>query len=73
MDSTGLGKAIILAGLLLALLGAIVLLVGKIPFPGRLPGDIHVQKPGFSLHFPIVTCLLLSLLLTIVLNLFLRR
>lgn len=68
-----MGKAIILAGLLLALLGAIVLLVGKIPFPGRLPGDIHVQKPGFSLHFPIVTCLLLSLLLTIVLNLFLRR
>jgi hypothetical protein len=73
MDVTGLGKFILLAGLFIALLGVLVLLAEKIPFLGRLPGDIHVQKPGFSLTVPIVSCLLLSVLLTIILNLFLRR
>ena len=73
MDAAGLGKAIMVAGLLFVLVGLIILFAGKIPFVGKLPGDIHIQKPGFSLHFPIITCLLLSILLTIILNLFTRR
>ena len=73
MDGSNLGKAIIVAGLFLVLVGISILFAGKIPFLGKLPGDIHIQKPGFSLHFPIITCLLLSILLTIILNLFLRR
>lgn len=60
-------------GLLLVVIGAIILLMGKIPFLGKLPGDLFIQKKGFSLYFPIVTCILLSIILTIILNLFIRR
>jgi hypothetical protein len=73
MDTSGFGKIILFAGLLLTLLGAVILLAGKVPFLGRLPGDIHIHKPGFSFHFPLITCLLLSVLLTILLNIFLKR
>lgn len=73
MDSVSLGKIIIVFGLFIVLLGVFVLLAGKIPFFGKLPGDIHIQRPGFRFHFPIVTCLVLSILLTIVLNILFRR
>ncbi len=69
---TGLAKALIAAGLLLAGLGAVLLLAGKIPFLGRLPGDIVIQRPGFSFYFPLGTCLVLSLLLSLVFWLFRR-
>jgi hypothetical protein len=73
MDISGFGKIILFAGLCLTLLGALILLAGKVPFLGRLPGDIHIQRPGFHFHFPIITCLLLSVFLTIILNIFLKR
>lgn len=73
MDSTGFGKVLILIGLFIVLLGAVILVGGKIPLLGKLPGDIHIRKPGVSFHFPIVTCFLLSVLLTILLNLILRK
>lgn len=73
MDLTNFGKIILVIGLFITLCGAVLLLAGKIPFVGRLPGDIHIQRPGFSFHFPIMTCLLLSVLLTILLNIFLKR
>ena len=64
------GKALVVVGLLIAAVGALLWSgVGK-GWLGRLPGDIHYTKGSFSLHFPIVTCLLLSLLLTLVLWLF---
>jgi len=71
--STHLGKIIVFAGLCIVLLGLFVMLGGKIPFPGKLPGDVHIQSPGFTLHFPLVTCILLSIVLTILLNIFFRR
>ena len=71
MDS--LGKILIISGLALVVIGIGVLLAGRLPWLGRLPGDIHVQRDGFSFHFPIVTCLLLSLILTVILNLFFRN
>ncbi len=67
MDSTQLGKGLVVAGLGLALLGGLVWFSGKIPFLGRLPGDIRVEKPHFSFYFPLTTCLLLSGLLSLVL------
>ena len=73
MDTAETGKILVLSGLLLILLGAVFLLSGKIPFLERLPGDIHIQKPGFNLHIPIVTCFVLSILLTVILNFFLKR
>lgn len=59
------GKLLVIAGLLLAVVGALLWSgVGK-GWIGRLPGDIHYSKGGFSLHFPIMTCLLFSLALTL--------
>jgi hypothetical protein len=49
-----------------------VLLAGKVPFLGRLPGDIVYHKGGTTFYFPLVTCLLLSLVLSLLLNLFRR-
>jgi hypothetical protein len=68
----GIGKALLALGLIIAALGGVILLFGKIPFLGRLPGDITVQRPGFTLHVPIATCLLLSAIVSLVLWL-LRR
>lgn len=69
----GLGKLFILMGMLLLVIGGVMLLIGKIPGIGRLPGDIYFQRGNFTFYFPLVTCILLSLLLTLLLNLFFRR
>lgn len=53
-------KILILLWLLMILVGGGLLLFGKIPFLGKLPGDIHIQKKSFDLFFPIVTCLVIS-------------
>lgn len=70
---TGLGKVLVGCGVLLVLAGGLLMLGGRVPFLGRLPGDIHVQREGWSFYFPLTTSLLFSLLLTLVLALFSRR
>jgi hypothetical protein len=60
-------------GLLLAILGVLLVLAGRIPFIGRLPGDIVYQRGNFTLYIPLMSMLILSLLLTILLNLLFRR
>jgi peptidoglycan biosynthesis protein MviN/MurJ (putative lipid II flippase) len=64
-----IAKFLILAGVILVLAGLAVMLVPKIPWIGRLPGDIDVKGKNFRIYFPIVTCIILSALLTILLNL----
>jgi len=64
-----IAKFLILAGAILVLAGLAVLLAPKIPWIGRLPGDIDVKGKNFRIYFPIVTCIILSVLLTILLNL----
>lgn len=67
-----LGKLLVILGLVLTGVGFFFWkLSGKLPL-GRLPGDIALEKPGFSFYFPLGTCLLLSALLTLVLWLFRR-
>lgn len=61
------------AGAALAIAGLVMLALSKVPGLGRLPGDIAVTRPGFSFHFPIVTCLVISLVATLILNLVARR
>jgi hypothetical protein len=63
---------LILAGAILVVVGLALLLAGKVPFLGRLPGDIHVRGRNFTFSFPLATCIVLSLLLTLVLNIILR-
>jgi uncharacterized protein YybS (DUF2232 family) len=68
-----LGKFLVIVGLLMAAVGAMLWLgIGKTWF-GRLPGDIHYSKDNFSFHFPIVTCLLISVVLTLLMWLFRRH
>lgn len=60
-----LGRLLLTLGLLLAALGAVLLLAGKLPFLGRLPGDLVIRRPGFTFYFPLGTSLVLSLLLSL--------
>ena len=69
----GLGKTLILLGAVLAAAGAALLLAPKIPLLGKLPGDVHLRGKNWSFYFPAVTCVVISLLLTILLNLFSRK
>ncbi|MCL5958907.1 MAG: DUF2905 domain-containing protein [Chloroflexi bacterium] len=72
----GFGRILIVVGLLIVFLGLILLLAGKVPFLGRLPGDILIQRDNVSCFFPIATMIILSILLSIILSLislFLRR
>jgi uncharacterized protein YybS (DUF2232 family) len=65
-----LGKFLVIAGLLLVVLGALLWSgVGK-NWLGRLPGDIHYSRGNFSFHFPVVTCLIISIVLTLLFRLF---
>jgi hypothetical protein len=68
-----LGRILLFVGLGIAALGLVLFLGGKIPWLGRLPGDIVYRKGSVTFYFPLVTSILLSILLTIVLNLLLRR
>jgi len=62
-----LAKFIILTGIILVIVGVILYFFKGIPFLGKLPGDIHFERKNFSFHFPIMTCILLSVILSIIL------
>jgi hypothetical protein len=66
------GKVLVIAGLALAIAGALLWLGFGKGWLGRLPGDIHIERDGSGFYFPIVTCILISIVLTILLNI-LRR
>ena len=68
-----LGRLLLLFGVVLVLLGGLLLLAGKLPFLGRLPGDIVIERKNFTFYFPLATSFLLSILLTLLLSLFGRR
>ena len=68
-----LAKVLILAGVVLALLGGLLLFVGKVPFLGKLPGDIMIRRETWSLYVPLTTSLVISILLTVLVAFFSRR
>lgn len=67
----GMGKILLIIGGIIIFLGLILVFGQHIPFFGKLPGDIVIKKEGFSLYFPIVTFLILSVILTLIINLIL--
>ena len=69
---SGIGKMIILMGLLLVIIGILFTIGEKIPYIGKLPGDIHIKREKFSFYFPLTTCILISLILTIFFSIFRR-
>ena len=68
----GFGKTLIYLGLLLVIVGVIFSLAGKLPWLGHLPGDISIQKERFSFYFPITTCILISIIVSLVVYFFRR-
>jgi hypothetical protein len=62
----GIGKMLIIFGVVSIIIGGIIMLSGKVPWLGRLPGDILVQKKNFTFYFPLASSILLSILLTLI-------
>ena len=67
-----LGKILIVFGVVLVAAGLLLQLSGKIPWLGRLPGDIRIEREHFSFYFPITTSILISIVLTLLFWLFRR-
>ncbi|TMA65379.1 MAG: DUF2905 domain-containing protein [Deltaproteobacteria bacterium] len=68
----GIGKTLIYLGLLLVIVGVVFSLAGKLPWLGHLPGDITIQRERFTFYFPLATCILISLIISLVLYFFRR-
>ena len=68
-----LGRILIILGIALAVTGLVIVLGPRIPFLGRLPGDIVIERDGLSIYIPITTMLLVSLVLSVILSLIGRR
>jgi uncharacterized protein HemY len=73
---TELGKILLVFGLLMVILGVVLLaagtLSGKVPWLGRLPGDIYIRRDNFTLYFPLATGIIISIILTVIFSLFRR-
>jgi len=67
------GKLLVISGAVLVLVGLVFMLSGKIPWLGRLPGDIYIKKKNFSFYFPLGTSILLSIILSVILWLINRK
>jgi len=68
-----IGKVLIITGAVIALIGAALFLSSRIPWIGRLPGDILIERKNFTFYFPLATSILISILLTLLFWLFGRR
>lgn len=65
-EFSGLGKLLMVLGAVVLGLGAFLWLGGKIPGSGRLPGDILIKRGNFTFYFPLATCILLSIILSVI-------
>jgi len=68
-----LGKVLVGFGVLVAAIGGMLVLAGRVPWIGRLPGDIYIQRGSWSFYFPLATSLILSGLFTLIFWLWSRR
>ena len=80
VDFGGLGKMILVMGLMLVVVGAVLMLLGKWPgaesgwgWLGRLPGDIFIKRDNFSFYFPLTTSIIFSIVASLILYLLMKR
>ena len=73
MDFHALGRGLIVVGMVIVLVGMVLMFSGKVPWLGRLPGDFLIKRDHFTFYFPLATCLVISLVLTLLFRLFGRR
>ena len=67
-----LGRALVILGIIVTVFGVLLLLAPKIPWLGRLPGDLLIRRERVTVYFPLVSCLLASILLSLLLWLWSR-
>ena len=72
MDVSSLGKLLANAGIAAVVAGVVLILGPRIPWLGCIPGDLVIRREGFTLFFPLASMIIVSVLLTIVINLFFR-
>lgn len=75
-DLGALGRLLIFIGVSIALIGGVLVLIGRLPglsWLGRLPGDVYIERKNFSLYFPIATSLIISVALSLILWFLIRR
>ncbi len=68
-----IAKTIIVLGVVLVIIGIILFFAQKIPFLGKLPGDILIEKKNFTLYFPLATSILISVFLTLIFSLWSKK
>jgi hypothetical protein len=67
-----LGRGLVILGVVFAIVGGVLWLAPQVPWLGKLPGDLRIERPGFTFTFPLTTCLVLSAVLTLLAQLFSR-
>jgi len=73
-EFTGIARLLIFAGIFLLVAGLILLLLSKFNMPlFKLPGDIYIKKDNFTFYFPLVSCIIFSVIISFLLNIFFRR
>ena len=68
-----IGKIIIFIGLLLVVIGFVWMVGNKLPFIGKLPGDIAIERKNYSFYFPVTTCIIISIILSFIFWFFNKR
>ncbi len=68
-----IGKLLIALGIFLVVIGILIVLAPKIPYIGRLPGDIYIRRDNFTFYFSVVSSIVLSIVLTLILNFILGK
>ena len=67
-----IGKSLVLVGIVIVLVGLLIWALSSVPYIGRLPGDIYVRRGNFTFYFPLMTCILISIIATILFSLMRR-
>jgi hypothetical protein len=70
-DLSSLGKLLLLFAVVLGIVGLVLILMGRVPFLGKLPGDLVIRRDGVTIFLPITSSIVLSLVLTVLINLIL--
>jgi Protein of unknown function (DUF2905) len=68
-DLSSIGKLLLLFAVIIGIVGLLLIIMGNVPFLGKLPGDLAIRRGGSTFFFPIVTCIILSVVLTVLINL----
>ena len=68
-DLSSLGKLLLLFAVVIGIIGLLLIIMGNVPFLGKLLGDLVIRRGGSTFFFPIVTCIILSVVLTVLVNL----